>query len=555
MSVTIRRLAERLGVVTAVLAAVVGGLPAAPPAAGLVGDVVAFRDPSGVHPVGFDSITAGGDGNVWFGICVDDTLGSVTPTGEMRFFSDPDANCPSNVTLGPDGNVWFLAFNQAGSERNVGYITPAGEITTFETLPDIRDVVAGPDGNVWLMGVGGLVKMDTAGNVLTSYGVGTVLEGNLAVGPDGNLWFRRTEGCPGTRLALVRATMAGTVTSFCDPTETARPTGWVAAGPGETVWFTSGLTVSSIDTDAADPAATMRVVADLPASSVADSMANGPDGNMWMTYDATTLFGRVSPDGTVSTFRTDVDELTNLGAVTVGPDGNLWLAAFGDAEDPLPGGIGQVALGAPACNAAPPAAPFIDVADSAWYGESVDWGACHGFVQGVAAQEFGPTRSMKRGQLAQTLWQMVDRPGATPGFASPEPHGYADVATTRWFNDALDWEFPHRLFASLPGGEFDSHREVRRGELAHVLWEMVGSPAASGPSGYVDVPAAAWYAPAVDWAAEHGLIVTGSDTMVHPKKTVTRAQALETLYRLASDPSAWADWDGGTVSSWRFDAG
>ena len=92
-------------VVALVLAALIGGLQGASPASALVGDITTFQDPTGQYPVGFNSITAGSDGNVWFSttsresrfqeICDTDgfdrdSLGRLSPSGELTFFTEPD---------------------------------------------------------------------------------------------------------------------------------------------------------------------------------------------------------------------------------------------------------------------------------------------------------------------------------------------------------------------------------------------------------------------------------------------------------------------------------
>lgn len=556
-------------VVALVLAALIGGLQGASPASALVGDITTFQDPTGQYPVGFNSITAGSDGNVWFSttsresrfqeICDTDgfdrdSLGRLSPSGELTFFTEPDLDCPDGLTLGPDGNVWFTSEGTGD-----GYITPDGEVTLLNIAAAAFSV--GPDGDMWYLGSTSqgshrLVRIDTSGQVLADFPALSI-DGDLVVGADGNFWYLARTGCNG-KPAVVRQTPDGVATSFCDPEGVVVPFdpsygGVITPGPNGTMWFNTWNGedgVALIDTLDPNPTSTIRTVVATGRTVV--SMVQGADGAVWVVYSSGAWVDRISPSGVISTFLSSSPHLAYTRDIAVGPDAAVWFAAFGDAQDPAPGGIGRVSLGSPGCNTAPQAAPFTDVADTAWYGDAVDWGACHGFAHPVTGTEFRPTRPMKRASLVQALWEMVDRPGATPGFASPTPHDFTDVPSYVWFNDALDWADQRHMFTTLPGGRFDYRRELRRGEFAGLLWRMVGSPPATGPSGYADVPPGAWYAPAVDWAAEHDLIVTGSATMLHPKKTVTRAQALEILYRLASDPTAWDEWDGGTVSACRF---
>jgi hypothetical protein len=60
---------------------------------------------------------------------------------------------------------------------------------------------------------------------------------------------------------------------------------------------------------------------------------------------------------------------------------------------------------------------------------------------------------------------------------------------------------------------------------------MAGSPPGSAPPFYEDVPDGAWYAPAVNWGAENG-VVTGFDGgLFRPLSDLTREQTAAILYR------------------------
>ena len=106
--------------------------------------------------------------------------------------------------------------------------------------------------------------------------------------------------------------------------------------------------------------------------------------------------------------------------------------------------------------------------------------------------------------------------------------------------------------------------------IVTVLYRMAGSPRAPAQSPFADVPANAWYAAPVAWAAWYG-VVTGYDGRTFgPDDSITREQMAAILYRYASfrgfDVSAAASLSGfsdaGTVSgyaraplSWAVSAG
>ena len=69
------------------------------------------------------------------------------------------------------------------------------------------------------------------------------------------------------------------------------------------------------------------------------------------------------------------------------------------------------------------------------------------------------------------------------------------------------------------------------------LWRLAGSPAPTQTeTGFDDVPAAAWYAEAVRWAAEHEITAGTSPTTFSPALPCTRAQAVTFLWKAQGAP-------------------
>ena len=75
--------------------------------------------------------------------------------------------------------------------------------------------------------------------------------------------------------------------------------------------------------------------------------------------------------------------------------------------------------------------------------------------------------------------------------------------------------------------------------LAGAMMLSMAAPAlAADGKGFADVAEDAWYAPAVAYAAEKGLMAgTGADKF-SPDGTVTRGTVFQTLYNLAGKPEA-----------------
>lgn len=87
------------------------------------------------------------------------------------------------------------------------------------------------------------------------------------------------------------------------------------------------------------------------------------------------------------------------------------------------------------------------------------------------------------------------------------------------------------LFTGVTETEFAPNNSMTRAMLVQVLYRMQGSPEAGG-STFTDVADSAWYAKAVAWASENG-IVNGSNGRFDPNGLLTREQLAAILWRYA----------------------
>ncbi|HWP79637.1 MAG TPA: S-layer homology domain-containing protein [Candidatus Acidoferrum sp.] len=122
---------------------------------------------------------------------------------------------------------------------------------------------------------------------------------------------------------------------------------------------------------------------------------------------------------------------------------------------------------------------------------------------------------------------------------------FEDVAETDWFYAAVQTVARAGLMNGTTENLFSPNLSTTRGMIATVLWRHEGMPQAGNPSTFADVETGAYYANAVAWAAENG-IVTGYDADTYgPNDNITREQLAAILYRCAGykeiDRSAAAD--------------
>ena len=115
---------------------------------------------------------------------------------------------------------------------------------------------------------------------------------------------------------------------------------------------------------------------------------------------------------------------------------------------------------------------------------------------------------------------------------------FKDVASFHPYFNAIRYVYVHQIFEGTATDRFDAETVMNRGMLVTVLWRMAGKPEAEEPSGFDDVEDGAWYADAVAWASETGLVMGYGDGRFGPKDDLTREQILTVLHRWAGLPDA-----------------
>ena len=118
--------------------------------------------------------------------------------------------------------------------------------------------------------------------------------------------------------------------------------------------------------------------------------------------------------------------------------------------------------------------------------------------------------------------------------------GFQDVKQSDWFASYVQYATNNKLMNGTSGTAFSPNANMSRAMLATVLYRMSGDTAQAG-SRFGDVASSAYYAAAVNWAANKGIVNgTGANTF-SPNASITREQLAAMLYRYAGEPDASAD--------------
>lgn len=88
------------------------------------------------------------------------------------------------------------------------------------------------------------------------------------------------------------------------------------------------------------------------------------------------------------------------------------------------------------------------------------------------------------------------------------------------------------LMTGVSAGRFSPEAHLNRAMMAQILYNLAGRPSAPSGSAFSDTPKDRWFAPAVSWAAQAGMI-TGSNGRFAPEEDITREQMALLLYRCA----------------------
>ena len=118
---------------------------------------------------------------------------------------------------------------------------------------------------------------------------------------------------------------------------------------------------------------------------------------------------------------------------------------------------------------------------------------------------------------------------------------FVDVAADAYYYDAVLWAAKNGITSGTSATTFSPDNACTRAQMATFLWRAAGSPKPAGTNPFVDVPADAYYADAVQWAYENGITAGTSATTFSPDETCTRAQMATFLWREAGSPAVNGD--------------
>ena len=308
---------------------------------------------------GLEDLTSGSDGNVWFTDSSQNSVGRITPSGNIIEYPVQTDNAgPDRITTDASGTMWFTetgngcaCIAKLSTDGTIAATFPAYHVSC-QPYPEAIGVDANED--VWYTNA----ACNSIGYIQTNNGQGFSFGGNtddtnMVVSPDGRAWTLGYDSSSQT-YRIISTDLNDAVTTYA--TQINGPSA-LAVGTGNRLWFAdddnSGTSfIGYVDTS------TNKIVNEYPIPAPPGGSWNpmplvltpDPDGSIWFAYDATQpAFGHLDPVSGKVTYLTlygNPPALTrDTGHMIFGPDGNLWFVNYFN----LNGGndvIGKIDIGA-----------------------------------------------------------------------------------------------------------------------------------------------------------------------------------------------------------------
>lgn len=150
---------------------------------------------------------------------------------------------------------------------------------------------------------------------------------------------------------------------------------------------------------------------------------------------------------------------------------------------------------------------FDDVAEGDWFFEVVGKVSGHGFMVGIGGTPlFDPNGSLDRAMMAQVIYNVAGRPSVDAAARL----AFDDTPADAWYAEAVLWCAEEGVVGGYGGTNlYGAGDPVTREQLATMLWRLSGEPAAQegALAAFPDAAAASDYAvSALCWAVEQGIL-------------------------------------------------
>lgn len=128
----------------------------------------------------------------------------------------------------------------------------------------------------------------------------------------------------------------------------------------------------------------------------------------------------------------------------------------------------------------------------------------------------------------------VEKIGSGTPTQNPATMLFADVSANDWFCQDVKYVFDNKLMNGISANEFAPYSTLTRAMLVTILYRDAKEPAVNKSIPYSDVDMNGYYANAVSWAKQNGIVNGVTESEFAPDSNITREQIATILYRYAT---------------------
>ena len=132
--------------------------------------------------------------------------------------------------------------------------------------------------------------------------------------------------------------------------------------------------------------------------------------------------------------------------------------------------------------------------------------------------------------------------------SEPEPpkptdpcEAFTDVDRTQWYHEGIDYVVANGLMNGTDTTRFSPLGTLTRAQLVTILYRLADEPAVTTSGTFSDVAPGLWYSDAVEWAAANSVVQGYPDGTFQPTRAITREQIATILYRYCNPQPASED--------------
>ena len=122
-------------------------------------------------------------------------------------------------------------------------------------------------------------------------------------------------------------------------------------------------------------------------------------------------------------------------------------------------------------------------------------------------------------------------------FAAVEDTGFTDVDPADWYAGAVEYVRDNGIMAGTGNSAFSPNGSMTRAMVATALYQAAGRPAVEGEDSFSDTQPGIWYSDAVVWASQNGVVSGYGDGTFGTNDSITREQMAQMLWNYAGQPS------------------